>query len=693
MKHSPSGRSAPLLFSTLALAALAAPGSSAASNQAMGGDSPGEQKDIEVVRVVGEKVERSLKETTSSVAVISEDTLNALRSYTVSSLLSEIPNVIVTTGSAPNIRGVTGNGSAGGFNSITGGAKPRVSTLIDGVAEPFVADLTGDSGIWDIEQIEVFRGPQSTSNGRNSIGGMVYIQTKDPTFEWEGAGRVGYRDQDEYLDGAVMLSGPLVDDILAFRVAAQALNADTITDDRGFDSNPPDYDLDEIETRRLKTKLLWTPTTDLRVLLTYSGNNEQGDTGRVLYSAKDPWAYERIFFRDIETDSDTTSARIDYSFSERFSLEVLAAYTDYQWGFDSYEADPALEQQLVFDQQDITLDARLHAGQAGDSVYGFLGLAYFEREQDFESTGAYLYIGDDSSDAAALYGEVTWAINDRLRLTGGLRVEREQQQRYFNYISFERASDLDTDETITLPKIELQYDLDLHTTVGLSARKGYNAPGGAFAFASGNYYYFDEESVYTYEASLRGGWFDNRLNLAGNLFYNDYDGYQALNSLREISNMDAVETYGLELQAEALLTPDLALSLGLGLLETEIKDGGAAYPAVNGNELSNAPAITGSLDLYYTFSSAFGAGAQVRYVDEYYGDLENSDERVAGDYYLARAYADITLDHWSISAYVNNLTDEEAFTVREPPGRSAADGYVAFVDPRTVGVTVTYHFF
>ncbi|KTF07147.1 TonB-dependent receptor, partial [marine sediment metagenome] len=74
----------------------------------------------------------------------------------------------------PDIRGVSGNGGAGGFNSISGGAKGRVSTLIDGVAQPFVADLSGDSGMWDLQQIEVFRGPQSTSNGRNSIAGSVF---------------------------------------------------------------------------------------------------------------------------------------------------------------------------------------------------------------------------------------------------------------------------------------------------------------------------------------------------------------------------------------------------------------------------------------------------------------------------------------------------------------------------------------
>jgi len=125
-------------------------------------------RSLEEVIVIGEKVQRSLKDTVSSVSVIDEDSLRSPQNISITGVVAEIPNVVALSGAVPDIRGVSGNGSAGGFNSISGGAKGRVSILVDGVAEPFVADLTGDSGLWDIEQVEVYRGPQSTSNGRNS---------------------------------------------------------------------------------------------------------------------------------------------------------------------------------------------------------------------------------------------------------------------------------------------------------------------------------------------------------------------------------------------------------------------------------------------------------------------------------------------------------------------------------------------
>lgn len=182
---------------------------------------------IEKIIVIGEKTDRSLKDTASSVSIIAEETLRSLQHITISQAVSEIPNVVALPGAVPDIRGVSGNGSATGFNGVSGGARARVSTLIDGVAEPFMADLTGDSGIWDIQQIEVFRGPQSTSNGRNSLGGLIYIKTKHPSYDWKGAARVGYRDQSQYIDTSVMISGPLIHDQLAFRFTGQNLDGET----------------------------------------------------------------------------------------------------------------------------------------------------------------------------------------------------------------------------------------------------------------------------------------------------------------------------------------------------------------------------------------------------------------------------------------------------------------------------------
>lgn len=662
-----------------------------ASNMALAQEAPDKSgSSMETITVVGEKIERSLKDTTSSISVISEEALNSTQYQSVTDAISEIPNVVALSGAVPDIRGVSGNGAAGGFNSISGGAKGRVTTLIDGVAEPFVADFTGDSGIWDVQQIEVYRGPQSTSNGRNSIAGSIYIKTKEPTEQWEGAVRVGYRNQENYLDTSAVLSGPIVEDQLAFRVSAQRLAANTITDETGFADNPPDYDLNKIESDRVRAKLLWTPAEDLKLLLAHSSSNEQGDTGRVYYKATDLDKHERLFFRNIETDVDTTSLKVDYQINQGLSLDVLVAYMDYQWGFDSYEPDPANEQQLLFDENNITLDAKLNFGHQSDVFKGFVGLAYFERDHDVTSAGAYPYNGDDESDSVSVYSEVSYDLSDVLTVIAGARLERESQLRHFIYGEID--STLDNDTTIFLPKLVVQYDWSPQTTLALSARKGYNAAGGALNFTAQEYYYFNEEKVNTFELSSRSAFADNNVFLSANLFYNDYEGYQALSSTRFITNLDDVVTYGLEMEISATVHEDIELKAGIGLLKTEIKDAGENYPEVEGNELNSAPSVTANLGAKYWLTETFNLGVSVNYVDEYYGDFSNTIERVAGDYSLVRLQGRYEYQNWLVSAYINNALDEDAILSNEPASGRYPDGYVSIVDPRNVGVSVTYSF-
>lgn len=544
--------------------------------------------------------------------------------------------------------------------------------------------------MWDVEQMEVYRGPQSTSNGRNSIAGSIYVKTKEPTETWTGAARVGYRDQESYLDTSGVISGPLVEDTLSMRLSLQRLDAETITNDEGYADNPPDYDLNQIETHRARAKLKWTPSSDFSALLAYSSNNEKGDTGRIYYEAVNRSEHNRIFFRNIETDSDTTSLTLDYAFNDNLSLDVLMAVMNYQWGFDSYEANPAAEQQLAFDETNLSFDARLNFGVANDVVNGFIGIALFDREHDVVSFGSAAYNGDDESDSQALYGEITFALNDTLKLIAGGRFQQESQFRNFTYT--DTYPPLDEDKSLFLPKIALLYEASANTTLGLSARKGYNSAGGALNFNAGEYYYFDEETVDTFEFSSRSSFADGALFLSANVFYNIYEGYQALSSSRSIVNMDEVVTYGAELELTANLTDRLEINVGTGLLQSEITDAGDGYADADGNELNSAPALTANVSANFHFTSAFSVGAGANYVGEYFGDFNNTEERVAGDYTLIRLNANYIVDHWQVQAFINNALDEEGILTEEPVSGRYPAGYVAIVAPRTIGASVIYSF-
>ncbi|RZF90727.1 TonB-dependent receptor [Pseudoalteromonas sp. CO302Y] len=663
------------------------------TNTAVLADDESNRKSMDTIVVTGEKTEKSLKETMSSVAVVDTSLIENGQLASISEALSEMANVVVLTGAVPDMRGVSGNGGATGFNSFSGGSKARVSTLIDGVSQPFVADLTGDTGLWDMEQIEVYRGPQSTSNGRNSIAGAVYMKTKAPTQEFEGAVRVGYRNQDNYFDTAAVISGALVEDVLAFRLSTQYIDGETFSNPPVYDTNPTDRELNKLDTSSTRAKLLYTPFEDLSVQLTYSTYNEEGNAGRKYFEAAEPTDYIPLFQRILDTESDTTQVNVDYKINENFSLDVLVAYMDYKWAFDAYEPQQSAESDVSMDESNVTLDTKLNFGLNSDFYSGFVGLAYFDRDQDFESVGATYYFGDDSSKSTAIYGESSFNLNSQLTLTAGLRIEREEQVRNFN-MAFRGdmlVEQLDDSHTLRLPKLALQYKITEETTLFASARRGYNAGGGALDFTAEDYYYYDEETVNTYEIGSRSVLNNGDLNISANVFYNNFNGYQALSAARRITNIEDAHSYGLELEAYSMLGDQWQLHGGLGLLKTKI-DESSAFPEAVDNDLNSAPELTASLGLSHWFTDSLKVNLSANYVDEFYGDLTNTEERVAGDYTLTRLTITYDTEQWLISAFINNAFDEQEYTAREPASGRYPQGYVGVVNPQTLGASVTYRF-
>ncbi|QTH70281.1 TonB-dependent receptor [Pseudoalteromonas xiamenensis] len=654
------------------------------------------RQSMEKIVVVGEKTERTLKDTASSVAVLDASIIDSGQLLSMSDALSEVANIVVLTGAAPDIRGVSGNGSATGFNSFSGGAKARVTTLVDGVSQPFVADLTGDTGLWDIEQVEVYRGPQSTSNGRNSIAGAVYVKTKDPSFDWEGALRVGYQNQDSLLDTAAVISGPLIADELAFRLSSQLLDGDTYSNPPVFESNPTNRNLNQLRTTNTQFKLLYQPKnlSGFSSQLSYQHYEEKGNTGRKYFAGSDPFAYEPLFQRIMDTKSETTSLKLDYQINASLSLDMLVSYMDYQWGFEAYEMVAARESDVTMFEDDLSIDTKLNFGLSSDFYRGFVGVVHYQRDQTFNSRGATIYDGEDTSKSKAIYGETSINVSNAWTVIGGVRVEREQQQRDFimQQQNGPLNATLDNSKTFVLPKLVIQYDLSDTTKVSLSARRGYNAGGGAVSFVTNEYYYYDAESVYTYELSARSVFNNGDVNVSANLFYNNFNDYQAMSSARVISNIKDAHSVGLELDAHAMLGRNWQVHGGVGLIQSEIDAADVGFESAVGNELNSAPALTANIGVTHWFSDAFSVNINTQYVGEFFADLQNSEERVAGDYVLTRAAITYEYEHWQLNAYLNNLFDEHGYTTREPASTRYPDGYAAVVKPRTFGISATYRY-
>lgn len=659
-------------------------------------------KSIEKIIVYGEKTERSLKDTTSSVALINAEELASGQFASYLDALSGIANVVFTD-SLPVIRGVSGEGVAEGFSSFSSGAKPRVTVMNDGVAEPFTAVLSGDVGLWDIQQIEVLRGPQSSNSGRNSIGGIVYVKTNDPSMdEWEGAVKLGYANQDQFTDIAGMLSGPIIDNELALRVSLQRIGGESYLNYKTIEGFEYPFNPKEFDSTKANVKLQWQPASiaGLDMLLQYTNNKENGEnhwglagpdlSKRVVIS---PFGTEISYAREKVAETKRWSLKTSYEVNENLSFELMIADVDYDYDFIQYPALALFHVNMAESNQ--TYDAKV-SFIVNDSFQGYLGYFKSEREQKFLRDT--FYDGYDESNSDALYGEFTFNISEQARIIAGGRIEEEEQYRFFDGFGIGGLTFVtDIDERIYLPKIAYLHDLNDDITLGASFRKGYNSGGGDFHWFSRTNYTFKPEYVDTYELSARQTLLNGQLNIAANLFYNDYDQYQYYGIGKTgdpedflIINIPNVISYGLETEVSYAISGDLTLSVSLGLLESNIEAADKNNSAMQDKELPMSADITASLGIDYWLTDNIQLTVHTQYVGEYYSELENTSVDIAGDYTETRISAAYIQENWRVDFYVHNVFDEDNLVRTNTDSRGYS--YGDLTDPQTLGISASYHF-
>ena len=182
-----------------------------------------EQVQLEEVVVTGERTNRSGFETATSNRVFSTPNIDRSgHNLSATDLLKQTVNT-VDLGSGndlPTVRGVDGSGPAVGAVAFFAGTRPRLNLSIDGRSATYNEYAFGTQSLWDMQQVEVLRGPQSHVRGQNAVAGAVVMRSKDPTDEWEGALRLGLGNQ-KTRNIAGVVSGPIVKNNLAFRLSAE----------------------------------------------------------------------------------------------------------------------------------------------------------------------------------------------------------------------------------------------------------------------------------------------------------------------------------------------------------------------------------------------------------------------------------------------------------------------------------------
>lgn len=643
--------------------------------------------------VTGEKSERSLMQTAPSVRVFGERELaDQTGIIGTNELLNGVANITSTgTGNlAPAVRGVDGTGPAQGADAFLAGTRPRLSVQVDGRSSSYNEVVFGDLGLWDVQRVEVFRGAQSTLQGRNAIAGTIIYKTNDPGFAPEVGIRAAVASQDQRQLSAV-INAPLVDQELAVRLALDGFKYKSYA--KGYEPYPGVSDPGQFESGNVRGKILWKPQAvpGLTNLLTIDRNIY---TGPQTESVARPFDDKVISYPSMPTFSPrSTSAVLDttYEISPTLTFENRIVSGDTHVTRKAMPGDGNANIRV----KDLQIEPRLRFATQDKQWTGFVGLYTFGADQDDDidlfGGGAWT----DKTRTWALYGEVTTPLSSSVDLTLGGRYEEERRERNGALSIF--TTDFDATYKVFLPKATLAWKLDPATTLGSSISRGYNGGGAAFTYdVPFTNYQFDPEYAWTLEAFGRKRLLDGALLLTGNLFYSDYKNMQLPFDLNPdpnvwayvVRNAPRAHTYGAELGAQWQVSRSLRFTGEVGLLETKITE----YPGsgVEGHELPRSPAFTMALGLSWRGQSGLELGADARYSSAYYSDVTNFSRGKVDPGWLANVRASYPVGKARLFAYVNNVFDSKRPLLVDADPNAVTDAFdtANLPRPRTVGVGV-----
>lgn len=651
---------------------------------------------LEAITVTGEKVSRDMKNTASSVSIKTSREIDKEKTgkASVAEVIADVPNVVYSDSvSAPIIRGQDTQGPNTGATAFFAGTVPRATINLDGHYLNYNEFYFGASSVWDLQGIEVFRGPQTTSQGANAIAGAIIVNTKDPTFTPEASylAEIGNYNSKR---AAIALSGPIIEDQLAARLALDYSGRDTFIDyiNSGFKRDGTDQDFSALNAR---FKLLWEPTDvpGLTAKFTYSHNNSNRPSQEAAARPFDELNHTTTTMPGWRQYTNTAILDIAYDFENGIKVvnQTQASNSNVARTIGVVNGGDA-----DVDQRNVSNETRVIFGNEDDDISGVAGLYYAHTQTDellfLNGTSAF----DDTKRNLGLFGEVSYRFADQWTLTTGLRYQQDRIQRAGNSVYAPgNPVEFDTTFSALLPKASLAYAVNDDWTVGALVSRGYNPGGVSLNITARQWQEFKEEKLWNYELFTRATLLDDRLTINGNLFYMDMNNAQ-YNIPVVVSpgvtqsytiNAEKAHAYGLEVNADYQMLDNLTLKAGAGILRTKIEEI-SRNPAYQGNEFAKSPGYMLTLGLSWDVTEKFNLSGQVRHLDGYYSDTANTREYVIEPYTIADVRASYKLhENMEAYGYVKNIFDERTPTYMQM-NRGLGGIEASMTAPRMFGIGV-----
>ena len=638
-----------------------------------------------------------------------------------------------------------------GSNDDGAGSDVSVVSFID---EVYIGRAAGQVfELFDLERVEVLRGPQGTLFGKNAVGGAVSLHTRKPdeTFIGRAEATVGRFDQ-VVLRG--LISGPISDQVFG-KIAVNSRKRDGYVESLVTGDDQADQD-----TFSTRGALRFVPSDDLEILITGDyGKSREAGQGRILvgpgllFSSAQASMPEfvgdhRKSFADEAGQADTDiwglSSKIDWDLGNS-TLTSITAYRESEYdmiddvtGNNAVTAGP-LDVHTFIDEssKQFSQELRLSSTAFEDRLSWVLGAYYLNEDTDRDENSALGFAAapvfgvstslshmENETDSFSVFGDFTYHFNDAFSLTAGARFTDEKKDSHI--ISFAPIGvghtinedyDVEADESWTAftPRVVLNYQVNDAVFLYASYSEGFKSGGfaGTPATAEAAGTAFDQEDAAAFELGIKSELFDDRLRLNIAAFTTDYQDLQVL--LRKVTpenpigivvtdNAADATSEGVEVEFTALLFEGFELSGNYAYLDAtydsylEVGAGPGGTDIDNaGNRLRNAP--KNALNLVAKYTHALDNGGEITLRYEYinqgksFQDPRNEEGATKPSYDLSNARIAYTSPgaQWEVAVWGQNLFDEEYFT-HSWPAAPFASGFGAAGAPVTYGVTVTLNF-
>ena len=696
---------------------------------------------LESVTVTARKREETLQDVPVAVTAFTPEALDKLNVQDLSDLGAQVPNLTVYAARGASstvtayIRGV-------GQSDPTWGADPGVGIYLDDVyiARPQGALLD----VFDVERIEVLRGPQGTLYGKNTIGGAIkYISRGLPT-QTEGFAQITVGNYNQ-LDAKAALGGSIggEDSGLRARVALASMNRD------GFGENvltgEPVSDK-EINAARLSLGAYASENFDVQFAFDWI-DDKSGMRGSKML-APNPFVpslppmdsrYDiRSGMRNLNSiEAKGASATVNWRPNEDWAFKYVLAKRESDTigniDFDTLPMPIADVQGIYFDEQ---VSHELQANfDAGGRARGVVGIYAFDGEAGGQIRNNFfnLQFGDTRgtvfTESIALYTDWAIDLSQRFKLGVGARYTDEDKRadvlnRFYTDATFTTlvpvgAIAADFDKTTNFknvsPKISLDYAITPDVMIyGLATRGfksgGYNIRANAVAVPR-SADPFDDETVDSFEIGSKMSFLDQRLFLNLSAFHNKYKDIQLSVFTGIDTNGDGVDdaffgdftnagagtVNGIEVEYQWLPSANWLISGNLAWLDAKYDEYiDAGVNVADSKKFTNAPEFSGALNVEYRMQLASGGNLSARvgysYQSEVWPTTDLSPAIMQPGYGLVSAGLIYKpSDVWTFSLQGSNLADKEYRTTGyNIPAIGGLTGF--YGPPRQVSLTARYDF-